>query len=211
MEDEKFGIIIRDAKGKTVLEVGSHVIKYSPEIARKIGEIAAIWAQTEVNLNCLFAILLNTTPDDAEKQLKKYNNAAKTTIAARELAAKFLQEEELKSVTEILSRLDKARLKRNRVQHDVWAKKGEDTQTLFAIHASQYFNFITNSLSLTESTTPEQEISQQIINLANEFADTTSTGYTANDLTIIEKELNSLCNSLMKAMTFRMSERSKGR
>ncbi|ELQ15754.1 hypothetical protein A986_15346 [Pseudomonas fluorescens BRIP34879] len=209
MKQEKFGIAIRDKLGKPVLEVGSHVIKYAPEIAKKIGEVAAIWAQTEVNLNCLFAIFLNTTPDDAEKQLKKYNNAAKTTNAARELVKNCLQGEELKSVIEILIRLDQARLKRNRLQHDVWAKKGEDIHTLFAIHSDQYFNFIVKIFSLTESTTPENEKSQQIIDLADEFAETISTGYTVMNLTVIEQELNSLCNSLMKAMTFRISERSK--
>ncbi|MGR2710556.1 hypothetical protein B7453_04725 [Pseudomonas sp. IB20] len=211
MKQERFGIVIRDKEGKPSLEVGSHVIKYAPEIAKKIGEIAAIWAQAEVNLNCLFAVFLNTTPDDARKQLKKYNNAAKTTDAARELAANHLQNEELQSVTEILSRLDQARVKRNRVQHDVWAKKGEDTQTLFAIHSDQYFKFTTEFLELTESTTPENEKSQQVIKLADEFTETISTSYTILDLTLIEQELYSLSTALMKAMTFRLFQRSKGR
>lgn len=211
MRQEKFGIIIRDKDEKLTLEVGSHVIKYAPEIARKIGEIAAIWAQAEVNLNCLFAVFLNTTPDVAEKQLKKYNNAAKTTIAARELAADRLQDEELESVTETLSRLDQARLKRNRIQHDVWAKKGDDTTTLYTIHSEEYFNFITKLISLSESTTPEIERCEEIINLSEDFAKKDFKKYTVLELSIIEEELYSVSNSLMKAMSFRISERSKGK
>ncbi|WP_242206354.1 MULTISPECIES: hypothetical protein [unclassified Pseudomonas] len=211
MKKEKFGIKIRDRDGKPVLEVGSHIIQEAPEFSKKIGAIAALWAQAEVNLNCLFAVLLDTTPDDAKKQLKKYNGAAKTTNAARELAAEYLEAEELQSVTDVLTRLDLSRSKRNRVQHDVWAKKGDTTQTLFAIHSNEYFEFTTKLLALTESTTQDNENYEAITNLAAGFSEKVSVGYTIADFLRIEDELNLINGLLMKAMFFRLSQRSEGK
>lgn len=65
MTQEKHGIQIFDQTGGSVLEIGPHLVRDNSEFAEKIGIIAASWAQAEVNLNCLFAVLLDTTPDEA--------------------------------------------------------------------------------------------------------------------------------------------------
>jgi hypothetical protein len=209
MKKEKFGIKINDKEGKPVLEVGSHVIQEAPEFFEKIGMIAVLWAQAEVNLNCLFAALLNTTPENAKKQLKTYRNAANIANAARELAEEHLEDEELKSITETLVRLDKSRKKRNRIQHDIWAKKNDNSKTLFTIHSNEYFEFTTKLVALTESTNSTHF--EKIIDLADDFSDKTCIGYTITDLIDIKQELSLLVDLLMKAMLFRLSQRLKDR
>ncbi|MDD1002097.1 hypothetical protein [Pseudomonas sp. TNT2022 ID642] len=208
MKKEKFGIRVRDQDGSLLLEVGPHIMQDSPKFAEKIGLIAALWAQTEVSLYCLFAVLLNTTLVESRTRLKKYNNAAKTASAMRKLATEHLNQHEVDSILEILDCFDTSRLKRNRVQHDVWAKKGGITHTLFTIHATDYFEFSTKYVELSESTTPDEERFKLIITLANEFAKNTSTGYTVSDLSLIEQELEQLNASLMKATFYRLKERS---
>ncbi|MGF6171237.1 hypothetical protein M2426_004869 [Pseudomonas moraviensis] len=209
MKKEKFGIKINDKEGKPSLEVGPHVIRENPEFFKKIGMIAALWAQAEVNLNCLFAALLNTTPDNARKRLKTYRNAANIANAARELAEEHLKDEELKSITETLARLDKTRQKRNRIQHDIWAKKNDNSEMLFTIHSNEYFEFTTKLLALTEPAHPTSF--EKIMDLADAFSNKTCTGYTIKDLTDIEQELSLLGDLLMKAMLYRLSQRLKDR
>lgn len=209
MRQEKHGIQIFDQTGVPVLEIGPHLVRENSEFAEKIGIIAASWAQAEVNLNCLFAVLLDTTPDEAANQLKKYGSAARAADGARKLAAEYLTGAELESVTKALNQLDLVRLRRNRVQHDVWAKKSDDDQTMFAIHSDQYLAFTTNVVAATELAIPEGEKSERVINLANEFAATITKGHTIRDLQEIDQELNLASKSLMEAMFFRISQRLK--
>ncbi|CAI3789487.1 hypothetical protein AHFPHNDE_03184 [Pseudomonas sp. MM227] len=209
MTQEKHGIQIFDQTGGPVLEIGPHLVRENSEFAETIGIIAASWAQAEVNLNCLFAILLDTTPDEAADQLKRYRSAARAADGARKLAAEYLTGAELESVTKALNQLDLVRLRRNRVQHDVWAKKDDDNQTMFAIHADQYLAFTTNFVAATELAIPEDEKSEIVLNLANEFAATITKGHTIRDLQEIDHELNLASKSLMEAMFFRISQRLK--
>ena len=209
MIKETRGIQVFDQAGAPVLEIGPHLVREATQFAEKIGMIAASWAQAEVNLSCLFAVLLDTTPDEAANQLKKYRSAARATDGARKLAAEYLTGAELESVTKALNQLDLVRLRRNRVQHDVWAKKGDDNQTMFAIHSNQYFAFITNLVAATELAIPEGEKSERIINLANEFATTITQGHNIRDLQEIDQELNLASKSLLAAMFFRISQRLK--
>lgn len=209
MTQEKHGIQVFDQSGAPILEIGPHLVRESFEFAEKIGMIAASWAQAEVNLNCLFAVLLDTTPDEAANQLKKYRGAARATDGARKLAGEYLKGAELESVTKALNQLDLVRSRRNRVQHDVWAKKGEDNQTMFAIHSDQYLAFITNLVATTELSIPEGEKNERVINLANEFAATITQGHSIRDLQEIDQEVNLASKSLMKAMFFRISQRLK--
>lgn len=209
MKQDKHGIQIFDEAGASVLEIGPHVVRAAPQFAERIGAIAASWAQAEVNLYCLFAILLDTTPDEAAKHLKKYGTAARATDGARKLAAQCLGGAELTSVTKILDQLDKVRVRRNRVQHDVWAKKGSDDQTMFAVHSDLYLAFTTKLVAINESATHEREKSERAINLANEFAAEISNGYSINHLEDIECELDLLSKSLLTAMLSCVSRRLK--
>lgn len=206
---EKHGVQVFDKTGAPVLEIGPHLVRETSEFAEKIGMIAASWAQAEVNLNCLFATLLDTTPDEAENQLKKYKSTVSATNGARKLAAEYLIGAELDFVTKAFNQLDLVRLRRNRVQHDVWAKKGDDNQTMFAIHSNQYFAFITNLVAATELAIPEGEKSERTLNLANDFAATITQGYNIRDLQVIDQELTLANKSLLAAMFFRISQRLK--
>jgi hypothetical protein len=209
MAYERHGIQIFDQMGVPLLEIGPHLVRENSEFSEKIGMIAASWAQAEVNLNCLFAVLLNTTPDEAANQLKKYKSAARAADGARKLAAECLTGGELESVTRALNQLNLVRLRRNRVQHDVWGKKGDDNQTMFAIHSEQFLAFTTNVIAATDLEIPEDEKSARIINIANEFAATVTEGYTTRDLQEIDQEVNLASKSLMEAMFFRISQRLK--
>ena len=203
----KHGLQIWDSMGAPVLELGPHIIREAPEFAQKIGVIAASWSQAEAHLNCLFAVLLDTTPDEAANHLKKFKNAARATEGARKLASEYLAEEELKSLTEILNNLDSLRTVRNRLQHDVWAKKGNDDCTMFAVHPDQFLAFATNMVSISESAMSEAEKSRRSIELADNFSTTISNGFTIRDLDEFDQELNRVSMALSSALYLRVLQR----
>lgn len=204
---EIYGLKFFNSDGSLLMEIGPHVVQEIPLFAGKIGEVAAYWAQAEVHLNCLFAVLLNVTPDEAASRLKRYKTAALAAKGARNIAAEYLVGEELQKITEILDKMDLIRLRRNRIQHDVWAKKGGIDDRLFAVHVNQYLDFTTRMLELTESKLPENEKTNRIIELGEEFAAIVTAGYSVGELQELEYELSDLNKSLMSAMFTRLLAR----
>ncbi|QEE23195.1 hypothetical protein CS053_00805 [Rhodanobacter glycinis] len=198
MEQRAHGLRVFDDMGAILLEVGPHVVGESPEFAEKIGAIAASWAQAEVNLNCLFAVLLGTTPEEAAKELAKYRSAEKVTCGARKIAAKSLNGSELDSLNEILDHLDDVRLKRNRVQHDVWARKAGDSQRLFAIRSNEYLALATKLMAVDDSKGGNH--ADSAIEASMTFAAKISRGYSIEDLADIDTTINSVSTSLLEAM-----------
>lgn len=207
-EEGKHGLQVFDEMGASLLEVGPHVVSDSPEFSKKIGSIAASWSQAEVNLNCLFAVLLGTTPEEAATELKKYRSAAKATCRAREIAAESLGGAELVSLNEILDQLDKVRLKRNRVQHDVWARKASDNQQLFAIHSNDYLALATELMAMNDS--KDVDHADLAIEASMAFAANVSNGYSVEDLESIDTEINLVSKSLLNAMFQRIRLRLAG-
>jgi hypothetical protein len=174
------------------------VVSESQEFAHKIGVIAASWSQAEVNLHCLFAVLLGTTPEEAATRLKDCRTAAGVTRGAREIAAASLTGIELDSLSAILDQLDEVRLLRNRVQHDVWAWKASDTHRIFTIHSNEYLAFVANLWALDESG-DGNEINCAI-EAAMTFAARASNGYTLEDLEDIATAINSVSKLLLQSM-----------
>lgn len=207
---EKHGLRVSHSDGSLLMEVGAYVVKETAGFAERIGGIASAWAQAEVSLYCLFAVLLNVTPDEAASRLKRYKTTARATEGARGIAAENLSGEELQKVNETLERMSLARARRNRIQHDVWAKKGGIEDKLFTVHANQYLDFITNMVSLSESTLADSQKSDRIIALAAEFSAMVSEGYTISELKGLEDELRCLNRDLMSAMFTRLLARNKG-
>lgn len=206
---EKYGLQFFNSDGSLLMEVGPHVVREMPQFSEKIGEIAACWAQAEVHLNCLFAVLLDVTPDDAACRLKRYKTAAQAAEGARAIAADYLAGEELKNVNDILDRLNSIRPRRNRIQHDVWARKGGVEDRLYAVHADQYLEFTTRMLELTESKLSEGEKVDQIIRLDEEFAGKVSASFTVEELEALEYELGEVSKDLMTAMFARLLARKE--
>jgi len=205
---EKYGLRFANSDGSLLMEVGPHVVKDVTGFSERIGAIAACWAQAEVSLYCLFAVLLNVTPDEAASRLKKYKTAAQATEGARTIAADHLSGEELQRLNEILDRMDLVRARRNRIQHDVWARKGGIDDTLFAVHANQYLDFATKILCT--SGLGDSEDFDGIIALVGEFSDSVSVGYTVSELKALESELSDLNKDLMSAMFTRILARKEG-
>ncbi len=209
MEQGNHGLKVFDEMGAILLEVGPHVVRDFPEFAKKIGAIAASWSQAEVNLNCIFAVLLGTTPEEAAKELKKYRSAAKATCRAREIAAQSLKGAELASLNEILDQLDEVRLARNRVQHDVWARKFDDSQRLFAIHSDEYLALATELLTMDDSKGGNN--ADLAIKASMAFVERVSNGYAIGDLEDIDMAINSVSKSLLEAMFQRIRLRFAGK
>lgn len=200
MTQTKQGLEVRDEKGNLLVEVGPHVIRDAPKFAEKIGVIATSWAHAEVNLNCLFAVLLETTPEEAAKELKKYGNAAKATEGAREIAKRKLTGSNLDSVIEVLEAFDKARLQRNRLQHDTWAKKGSDSLRMFPVHSKEYLDI---TLYVMASSNPRAESGpdiEAIISRSRRFAGTLEKSYTLDDLQSIAAEIDSVSKDILHLM-----------
>ena len=205
MNQVKYGLQVFDEMGVSLLEVGPHVVSDSPKFSQMIGVIAALWSQAEVNLNCLFAVLLNTTPEEAAIELKKHGTAVKATYGARKIATETLKGAELESLKEILDQLDNARLRRNRVQHDVWARKAGDNQRLFAIHSNEYLALATNLMTVAESEGGKG--AGHPIEEARAFVAKVSNGHTVEDLEDIATSINSVSLSLLHAMYHRINLR----
>lgn len=205
MYQSKHGLQVFNELGEPLLEVGPHVVSDSPEFAQKIGVIAASWSQAEVHLNCLFAVLLNTTPKEAADELKKLSTAVKATLGARKIAAETLMGDELDSLNEILDQLDRARIRRNRVQHDVWARKASDSRRLFAIHSNKYLALVTKLMAVGES--KDSKDASLAIEVAMAFASEVSDGYAIEDLEEIAKAIDSVSKSLLHAMFHRIRPR----
>jgi len=207
MKRENFGVQIFDEKGQLILEIGPHVIRQAPRFAEMIGIVAASWSQLEVHLNCLFATLLNTTPDDAANELKKYRTAATATNGARTIASRSLSGDELESVVSLLALVDELRGRRNRIQHDVWAKKDNGDHRLFAVHASQYLAFTTRLFAIQESKGTDFERSARAVKLADEFSASELICYSVGDFAELADEIDRVSKELMKAMFRRISQR----
>jgi hypothetical protein len=207
MKRDKVGIQIFDETGTPILEVGPHIIHELPIFSEKIGAIAASWSHAEANLNCFFAILLDTTPEEAGNYLRKYRTAASATVGARRVAKETLSGSELAAVITILDDLDKVRARRNRVQHDVWAKKGRDDHRIFSIHSDQYLSFVTAVMAIGQSTATQSEKSGRVIELANGFAAGVSNGYSVEELDQIGRDIDILSKSLVSVVFSRISRR----
>lgn len=198
MEQEHHGLQASGVAGELLLDVGPHVIKSRPGFAEKVGEIAASWSQAEVNLNCLLAALMGTTPDLVAKKLEKALSGAKASVFARKIVAEALAGAELESLNEVLDRLDAVRLRRNRVQHDAWAFKPSESDRLFAIHADDYLDLATRLVAVNEAEDPAR--AKGAIEAVMAFAANVSCGYSIKELDSIDAEINAVSKSLLQAM-----------
>ncbi|WYX13449.1 hypothetical protein WJ974_20875 [Achromobacter xylosoxidans] len=198
MNNEKHGVRIKDERGRVIVEVGPHIMSNNPKFAEQIGIITAHWAQAEASLNCLFAILLNTTPEQAYQQLKKHRSAASATKGARTFATENLSGTELNSVLEALDHLDEARVQRNRVQHDIWALKGADVERLFTVHTDLYFKFVLEIMTLAKNS--DNTTIADPISIAMKFAANFSDSYTVADLQSVAQKIDMACRYLLNVM-----------
>lgn len=206
MTKSKHGIHIFDRTGAPLLEVGAHLVWDTPEFAEKIGAIAASWAQAEVNLYCLFAVLLDTTPDEAERMIKKHRTAAAATVETRRLAEELLRGAQRETFLKILDQLDVVRQRRNRVQHDVWAKVRNNDKTLFAVHANEYLAFTNRLVAvIKQPLSTNDDKAEQLIALADEFAESVSQGFTVEDMRAIHQEVSDVSLALQQEMITRIA------
>ncbi|WP_306045828.1 hypothetical protein [Nioella sp. MMSF_3534] len=131
------GVQIRDDDGSLYFETSARVLNGVPDFAAKMGEVSAAWAFAEGHLGCVYAELLETTPEQAIQQLGK-DGAQRLTDKARKFACTRLNDDDLASLIELLERMDKVRCQRNRVQHDLWSWRVGDNSALYAVHVDSY-------------------------------------------------------------------------
>ena len=191
----KHGLQVFDESGTSLVEVGPHVVVDRPEFGAAIGSIATAWAQAEVNLFCLLAVLINTTPELVKSSLKKHRSAKSASEAARKIATETLDGAALQDV-ELLGALDKVRDARNRVQHDVWARKATDSDRLYRVHSDQYLALALKLLDVERMNAP----AAAAIEVATSFAAAVSEGYSVSDLNEIADDIDSVSKRLLTAM-----------
>lgn len=207
MGNEKHGLKIFDENGNLLIEVGPHVVGKLQGFGAAIGAVASTWAQAEINLYCLFAVLLNTTPELAEVTLKKHGVAKKATDEARRIAAENLTGPELQSVSQALDSLDAVRALRNRVQHDTWALKPAEGNRLYRVHRDQYLAFALTLLDVQQlaGTPAVDEAIRKAVNFAGEISE----GYSVSELETVAADIDVVSKLLLKAMfTLRISQAS---
>ncbi|MBH1494078.1 hypothetical protein JY423_05705 [Stenotrophomonas maltophilia] len=198
MGSKKYGLRISDNDGNMMIEVGSHVVAELPGFAAAIGAVASNWAQAEVNLYCLFAVLMNTTPELAEKEAASYAIAKRATDGARRIAAEHLTGSELQGVNEALDSLDAVRPLRNRVQHDTWGRKSMDSGRLYRIHRNQYLAITLKMLDVQKMIGTTAETGA--IKSAWDFVEEISEGYTISELERIAEDIDAASKLLLEAM-----------
>lgn len=97
------------------------------------------------------------------------------------------------------------RAKRNRLQHDVWARKANDSQKLFAIYSNEYIALVTKLMAINGSRDGNR--ADLAIVAAMTFAANVSSGYSVEDLESIDTEINSVSELLFNAMSQRIMQR----
>ncbi|MGL4413739.1 hypothetical protein [Roseinatronobacter monicus] len=199
----KIGIQIFDRDGHLYFETGAHVLASVPGFTAKIGEIAAIWAVAEGHLGCLYANLLETTPQDALDQLGK-PGAKRLTENAKQIAKEKLNGNELAQLLELLEKLDAVRDRRNRVQHDLWSRREGKEEALYSIHVDDYRRLI---LEVVEHAKSDDKAlgADQSISAANKYAANASNEYTLDSLEHLRAEIE----AVLVGLSERFSERVK--
>lgn len=187
-----------DPNGTLVLDVGPHVVANSPEFAEKIGAIAAAWSQAEVHLNCLFGVLLGTTPEEAARELARYRTASEVTRRVRAVAGEVIQGPDCDSLEMLLSQLDHVRERRNRLQHDIWASKPSEAGRIFAIHAREYLDLAMRLVAV--HTTAGTTGSEEAIERSMAFVEAVSRGYSVAELAELETAIHSVSTALLRTM-----------
>lgn len=176
----KVGIQIFDRDGHLYFETGAHVLASVPGFTAKIGEIAAIWAVAEGHLGCIYANLLETTPQDALDQLGK-RAGSQLTEKAKQIAKEKLNGSELAALLELLENLDAVRDRRNRIQHDLWGRRMGREHALYAIHVDDYRRLILEVVEHAKNADQAVGADQSII-AANKYAMNASNEYTLESL-----------------------------
>lgn len=195
---QRYGLQVFDPSGALVLEVGPYVVAGSPEFAEKIGAIAAAWSQAEVNLNCLFGVLLGTTPEEAARELARYRTASEVTRKVRAVAGEVIQGPDFDSLNTLLGQLDHVRERRNRLQHDVWASKPSESSRLYAIHARDYLDLAMRLVAV--QTTAGTTGSEEAVERSMAFVESVSCGYSIAELAELETAIHSVSTALLRTM-----------
>ena len=198
----KMGIQIFDREGHLYFETGVHVLATAPGFTAKIGEIAAIWAVAEGHLGCLYANLLETTPQDALEQLGK-RGASQLTEKAKQIAKAKLNEIEQAEFLKLLNSLDAVRDGRNRVQHDLWSRREGKEHALYAIHVDDYRRLILEVVEHGKSA--DQAVgADQSISAANKYAANASNEYTLESLEQLRAEIETVSVGLFELFVERV-------
>lgn len=186
--EPKVGAKFYDKAGKLIIELGAHVLAEHPALAIKIGELAAEWAQAEVELSSALASLMRTTPERTFALLEAYFNASNTAKAARGLAKATLKGQELTNFESIVARFKDLANERNKVEHGLWAKKPGFPDSLFRVQALEYTRF----------TIKIHHVENKIV-LAEDFSSSLGDEYTIERFAKINKKIRNLTSDIVLA------------
>jgi hypothetical protein len=201
--EQKFGFLLNDDKERPIVEMGPHLPQSVHGFAEAMGRIAASWASAEVHLSCYLAILMETSPERTFALLKPYRSARSTAEAAKELAKATLTGTALNDFVRLVERLNSAAEKRNRVQHDIWVRKGDDTDILHAVRALEYTQFRVRFSYILHHEISNADQQTKLIELAKAFADKVSNRYTVQRLNDILYEIDQVGIDLQKLVISR--------
>ncbi|WP_343501948.1 MULTISPECIES: hypothetical protein [Roseobacteraceae] len=197
------GIKIFNVTGELHFETGTHVLATVPKFAEKIGEIAVAWAVTEGHLGCYYGSLLETTPNEALKKIGRMS-AAGLANNAKKFAEEKLAGAELETILYLLKKLDSVRIRRNRIQHDIWSRRVTDPQVLYAVHVDDYRRLLHEMAKLGNETDPAVS-ADRAIDIANQYAANSENAFTLVDLEEIRANLELTSDGLFKAFISKVS------
>ncbi|MCX8999942.1 hypothetical protein NOF55_22815 [Rhizobiaceae bacterium BDR2-2] len=191
------GIQIFNSDGSLFFETGAHVLTSVPGFTEEIGKIAATWAVAEGHLGCYYAVLLETTPDDALKQLGK-QGASQVTKNSEAIAKEKLSGNELVTLLDLLNKLDSVRNRRNRVQHDIWSRRAGEAHILYAVHVDDYRRLF---LEMAENAkdTDQAAGADRSITAANKYAANAANAFTLESLKTLRTDIELVSTDLIKA------------
>lgn len=207
MSNANYGLQVNNADGSNLLDLGAHVIKKEVEFSQIIGAIAASWSQAENNILCLLSVILDISLDEAEQTAKKYNSAEKMIKALRNKSSSMLSGQELNFLNHAINELDEIRSQRNRIQHDVWAKKGSDNSRLYVVHVKEYLAFYVEFSAAIDLYKQDSKAISQCIDIATDFSNSITKSFSIQDLNEILEKIDKASMAIMKSMFKIMSSK----
>lgn len=199
MSERNLGMKVYDPDGTPLIETGAHVLKEIPGFAELVGEVAAEWAQAEAFLGCYCAVLQGTTPKEALSRLlikngTRIKQSGQIIKELKETAKVSLSPGEPERVENLLERFERVRESRNRVQHDLWTRKHDDSSALYAVLANDFLHLVTN----VSETAKRPHLINGAIEMAQTYALTAGNRFTLEDLESLRNEIRSVSIGLAK-------------
>ena len=187
-------------------EIDTNLITSIPGFAAKVGEVAAAWARTEVNIGIYFGIMLGVEPAAAVKKMERRSAYSITRELEGLIAA--LPPAHQPHISSIIAELDRVRGERNCLQHDLWARRPGEDGVLYAVNAKTILRAL---LDISEPVTHgvmEASAAGHSSYVAEKVADDATNAFTVKRLQSLREHIDAVGDDLYRAFCHALAEKA---